>query len=371
MTAGDPVRTLVIGEALVDAVTEASGRVVEHVGGSPANVAFGLASLAHPVDLATWIAEDERGRRIEAVCRERGVALTDGSRRARSTSVAQATIDASGAATYVFDLDWQLPPLADLTAYGHVHTGSIAAVLEPGGADVRATLERARSVGATVSYDPNARPSLMGEPPTPARSSRWRSRTPTSSSSATRTSRGSAPASPRGGPGGRATLGPSLVVVTSGGEGALVRVTSTAEVKAVPAPSVRVVDTVGAGDSFMAGLVSGLLDLGLLGGDTERQRLRCAPRGRLACRGPGAAHGALTVSVPARTHRRGATSPAPSERRSGRPAGRHMFHSRHTLGIALRGGQHRLPRTSATAFSVGHGAATRTRPTLTDAVGMT
>src|SRR3954447_9593881 len=162
---GQPVRTLVIGEALVDAVTDASGGVVEHVGGSPANVAFGLASLEHRVDLATWIADDERGRRIEAVCRERGVALTEGSRQARATSVAHATLDPTGAATYVFDLDWQLPPLPDLTAYGHVHTGSIAAVLEPGGADVRATLERARSVGATVSYDPNARPSLMGEPP--------------------------------------------------------------------------------------------------------------------------------------------------------------------------------------------------------------
>ena len=46
---------------------------VEHVGGSPANVAFGLAALDHPVDLATWIATDERGNRIEAVCRERGV----------------------------------------------------------------------------------------------------------------------------------------------------------------------------------------------------------------------------------------------------------------------------------------------------------
>ena len=50
----------------------------EHVGGSPANVAFGLAALEHPVDLATWIATDERGRRIEDVCRERGVTLTAG-----------------------------------------------------------------------------------------------------------------------------------------------------------------------------------------------------------------------------------------------------------------------------------------------------
>ena len=126
--------------------------------------AFGLAALDHPVDLATWIATDERGSRIEAVCRERGVALMPGSQSAEFTSVAHATLDATGAATYVFDLDWQLPTIPDLTAYGHVHTGSIAAVIEPGGADVRAALAAARATGATVSYDPNARPSLMGAP---------------------------------------------------------------------------------------------------------------------------------------------------------------------------------------------------------------
>ena len=44
----------------------------------------------------------------------------------------------------------------------------------------------------------------------------------------------------------------------------------------MPAPTVRVVDTVGAGDSFMAGLVSGLLDAGLLGGAEAGARLRQA-----------------------------------------------------------------------------------------------
>src|SRR6476620_11869927 len=159
-----PVRTLVVGEALVDAVTTAGGDTAEHVGGSPANVAFGRAALEHPVDLATWIATDERGRRIEDVCRERGVALTAGSQGAPFTSVAHATIDATGAAAYVFALEWQVAAVPGLTAYGHVHTGSIAAVLEPGGDQVREILAAARELGATVSYDPNARPSLMGRP---------------------------------------------------------------------------------------------------------------------------------------------------------------------------------------------------------------
>jgi fructokinase len=272
-----PVRTLVIGEALVDAVTDASGTVTEHVGGSPANVAFGLAALDHAVDLATWIATDERGQRIEAVCRERGVALTPGSHQAAFTSVAHATLDETGAATYVFDLDWQLPPIVDLTAYGHVHTGSIAAVLEPGGTDVRAALAAARATGATVSYDPNARPSLMGAP---SYARRLIEEAIASADVVKLSDEDVEWLCP-----GEAlddvlaawgTLGPALLVVTRGGAGAVVSVPSTGEMRALPAPRVDVVDTVGAGDSFMAGLVSGLLDGGLLGGSSQRQALHAA-----------------------------------------------------------------------------------------------
>ncbi|GAA2744835.1 carbohydrate kinase [Terrabacter aerolatus] len=272
-----PVRTLVVGEALVDAVTTPAGDTEEHVGGSPANVAFGLAALDHPVDLATWIATDVRGRRIEQVCRERGVALTAGSQGAPFTSVAHATLDETGAASYVFDLEWQVAAVPGLTAYGHVHTGSIAAVLEPGGSQVRAILVAARELGATVSYDPNARPSLMGRPEL-ARETieasialadvvklsdedvEWLC--PGESLDAVLQKWGE--------------LGPAVVVVTRGGDGAVVRVTRTGEQLALPAPTVDVVDTVGAGDSFMAGLVSGLLDAALLGGPEARTRLHAA-----------------------------------------------------------------------------------------------
>jgi fructokinase len=50
----------------------------------------------------------------------------------------------------------------------------------------------------------------------------------------------------------------------------------TGELTSVDAPTVEVVDTVGAGDSFMAGLLCGLLDAGLLGGIAARERLRSA-----------------------------------------------------------------------------------------------
>ncbi|MHA3834459.1 carbohydrate kinase family protein [Terrabacter sp. AAH1] len=277
MSQPTPVHTLVIGEALVDAVTTPGGATEEHVGGSPANVAFGLAALDHPVDLATWIATDERGRRIEDVCRERGVALTAGSQGAPFTSVAYATLDDTGAATYVFDLEWQVASVPGLTAYGHVHTGSIGAVLEPGGSQVREILAVARGLGATVSYDPNARPALMGLPEQARRtieeSIRLADLVKVSDEDIAWLCPGESEDDVLR---GWAKLGPSVIVMTRGGEGAVVRVSRTGEQQALPAPHVDVVDTVGAGDSFMAGLVSGLLDAGLLGGPESRARLQQA-----------------------------------------------------------------------------------------------
>jgi fructokinase len=71
-------------------------------------------------------------------------------------------------------------------------------------------------------------------------------------------------------------LGPTLVVVTRGDKGAVIGLTTTGDLTSVDAPSVDVVDTVGAGDSFMAGLLSGLVQAGLLGGVQARERLRSA-----------------------------------------------------------------------------------------------
>jgi fructokinase len=268
--------TLVIGEALIDAVTSPDGTTAEHVGGSPANVAFGLAALEHEVDLATWIGTDERGARIEEVCRARGVRLTRGSQDARATPVAYATLAADGSAEYTFALDWQLSPVPSPAAYAHLHTGSIAAVLEPGGTAVRDTLAAVR-MHATISYDPNARPSLMGS----RDDARATIEAVAALSDVLKLSDAdlewlypgldlSAVLARLG------RLGASLVVVTLGPRGARARLTSSGEEVVLPARPTLVVDTVGAGDSFMAGLLSGLLDAGLLGGTSGRARLHRA-----------------------------------------------------------------------------------------------
>src|ERR1700750_3461800 len=94
---------MVIGEALIDVVMRDGRTLGEHVGGSPLNVAVGLARLDRSVDFLTWIGDDERGRRISEHLRASGARLADGSVEAARTATALATLDETGSATYMFD----------------------------------------------------------------------------------------------------------------------------------------------------------------------------------------------------------------------------------------------------------------------------
>ena len=199
-----------------------------------------------------------------------------------------AELDAEGHATYNFDLTRVLPTLPHISEVDHVHTGSIAATLEPGGTQVVGAL-KATHGEATISYDPNARPTLMGDP----QDARNRVEEIVVLSDVVKVSDQDVewfyP--------DRAiddvvqdwlALGPSLVVVTRGGEGATFAVRGADPVLAASA-EVQMVDTVGAGDSFMAGLLSGLLDAGLLGGEGARVKLGGRPHPAMCsrlCSGP-------------------------------------------------------------------------------------
>jgi len=270
------VDTLVVGEALVDIVQPVSGPVTEHVGGSPLNVAIGMARLGHPVRLAAYLAQDAYGELIARQLAADGVPLVDGSRSAAHTPTARAMLDENGSATYEFDLSWDLPyPLP--TDIGHFHTGSIAAALQPGATKVADAMLLARR-HATVSFDPNPRPSLLGA----ARDARAHLEQLIGYSDVVKASDEDI-AWLYGGAVEPAEivalwgqLGASLVVVTCGSAGALMHVTATGETETVPGRSVSVVDTVGAGDSFQSGLLSALLDAGLLGSPGARDRLRRA-----------------------------------------------------------------------------------------------
>ena len=259
-------RGLVIGEALLDIVDSD-----EHVGGSPLNVAVGLGRLGRDVDFLTYIADDPYGRRIIDYINAAGVQLVSGSQTAAHTATARAVVGDDGSASYVFDLDWQLSGTPTVTPPLLVHTGSIAAVQEPGCLAVTALVDTYR-LSATVSFDPNVRPSLIAD----RELARTRIEHLVEHSDIVKVSeddlRWIDPARP---PEQVAQtwlgLGPAIVAVTMADRGAVAY--CAAGVARVPARPVQVVDTVGAGDSFMAGLLDALWGSGLLGGD-RRTELR-------------------------------------------------------------------------------------------------
>ena len=259
-------RALVIGEALVDVVVHHDGSREEHPGGSPANVALGLARLGRPVDLLTWLAHDVYGQRVRSHLGASGVHVLAGNRSAVSTPVAIAHVDETGAASYEFELEWDLPTNwdGDDSAPLVVHTGSIATTLQPGGAAV-ARQVAARRQGSTITYDPNLRPAIMGSPAAvmPVVDQMVRSADVVKASSEDLgwlfPGKSAQDVAVRW-----ARSGPALVVVTHGRDGAFGVTASGAQVH-VDAPAVAVVDTLGAGDSFMSGLIDGLWSAGLLG----------------------------------------------------------------------------------------------------------
>ena len=264
------MRALVVGEALIDIVKSEVGAGTEHVGGSPLNVAVGLARLGRVTDFLTHIGNDDRGRQIRDHLDSAGVQLVPGSLVAKPTATARATLDSDGSASYTFDVDWQLTGTPRVVPPLVVHTGSIATVLEPGCLATAALVDMYR-LSATCTFDPNIRPALIADADTArARIDRMVERADVVKASQEDLHWLDPTRTPEQIAASWLTSGPSIVVVTFGGEGALALCTSGA--LRVPAFTVDVVDTVGAGDAFMAGLIDSLWSLDLLGA-TRRPQL--------------------------------------------------------------------------------------------------
>lgn len=259
----------VIGEALVDVVLSDTADPRAHVGGSPLNVAVGLARLGEDVLFVGRWGQDEYGTMIDEYLQAnavRSVLTADDS----PTSVATARLDPTGAASYGFTMDWTLPDAAEVErglseggALDHVHTGSIATMLEPGASTVMELLRRIEPT-VTISYDPNCRPTLVPDRAAARRRAEeivaladivhasdedlvwlYPDRTIEESIVAWQ------------------QVEPALVVVTRGAQDILCA--TAAGIVTVPTVPVEVEDTVGAGDSFTAALLAALKDRGLLG----------------------------------------------------------------------------------------------------------
>ncbi|MFB2584874.1 carbohydrate kinase family protein [Herbiconiux liukaitaii] len=291
-------RIVVIGESLVDVVLGA--QTVEHPGGSPLNIAYGLARLGRPVTLVTALGDDERGRSVAQHVLDAGVEIHPSSFRHEPTSSATARLRDDGSADYTFDLRWSLPAPHELhlPEAALVHVGSLGVFLEPGGTTVvdllRAATARgsaapasgARESGALASSDPASGDPASGDPasgesrpgiPLIAFDPNMRPSIVTDHAAAfarfeevaalTTVLKLSDEDAEWLYPGATVdeaidrilALGPILVAVTRGGEGAVLA--TAADRVAVPGRRVDVVDTIGAGDSFMSALLLGVAAL--------------------------------------------------------------------------------------------------------------
>jgi fructokinase len=264
-------RGLVIGESLIDIVERSDGTSDEHVGGSPLNVAVGLSRLGREVDFLTRVGDDSAGQRIADYVNDAGVQLVSESQTAARTATARAVVGDDGSAEYVFDLDWKLSGTPPVAPPLFVHTGSIAAVQDPGCLAVAALIDAYR-VSATVTFDPNVRPALIADRDL----ARGRIEHLVERSDIVKVSEEDLHWLDPDRPPERIAqtwlgLGPAIVAVTMADRGAVAF--CAAGVARVPTRAVRVVDTVGAGDSFMVGLLDALWGSGLLGGD-RRTELR-------------------------------------------------------------------------------------------------
>lgn len=264
---------LVCGEALLDVFSTGdtpTGLALDgRVGGSPFNVAVGLARLAQPVAFFGGISRGFVGERLMGALAAEGVDTSTVSRTDAPSTLSLIGLDTHGVPSYAFygdgAADRQLGPaaLAALPSrWQAIHLGSYATVVAPIAQTLRALVDRERD-RALVAYDPNVR--LNVEPDLAV----WRA-TLAAMQSRVHLLKISAEDLALLQPGttaetfARASLaaGVRLVVVTRGGEGALGWTASQhAAAAAVPVP---VVDTVGAGDTFQAALLTWLAEHGAL-----------------------------------------------------------------------------------------------------------
>jgi fructokinase len=256
----DPA-VVVCGEALIDLVPAGFGQWRAVCGGGPANIAVALARLGTRVAFAGRLATDGFGRQIREHLRAAGVDLRYAVAAAEPTTLAVLAVDAAGRADYRFYVDgtadwpWtpaQLPGrLPDSVRW--LCVGTLASVLPPGAEVIRHWAGRHR---VPVVFDVNVRPAVLPDPAAyRERVYRWLPVATVVKASEDDLAWLYPDRDPL--EAARDWLqraGPALVLLTRGGAGAVALPRDGAAVT-VPAPPVSIVDTVGAGDTFVAGFV--------------------------------------------------------------------------------------------------------------------
>ena len=274
---------VVCGEALIDMVTTGDSTRRPTPGGGPFNTARALARLEAPAAFLGHFSTDEFGRMLADQLAADGASLALATFGPEPTTIAIANIGGDGLAEYEFliqgtsapNLTRDMIPAELPVDVKAVHLGTLGLVLEPMASSLAALVRREHG-RRLVMLDPNIRPVLTTDP-------QYRPRLDSLISQSTIVKASDADldwlfqgldrmAAARA----LLARGPKMVVVTLGAKGAI-GVTASAEVR-VPAPAVRVVDTIGAGDAFGAALLAWLHDHGRLSRDLrlDREELRAA-----------------------------------------------------------------------------------------------
>ena len=270
---------IVCGEALFDLFAtghSATGLGFDGcIGGSPFNVALGLARLGQTVGFCGGIGTGFAGERLMQALADEGIDTAAVARVDAPTTLSLIGLDAAGVPSYAFygqggaDRQLRLEHLARLpTAARAFHFGSYAMVVQPVGATQRALVEREhrRSV---ISYDPNIRSNVEPDLAVWRETLEWM----LPRSHLLKVSDEDLDLLYPGQPiaqfaADALAAGTPLVVVTRGAEGAVgftARDTVT-----MPPVVVAVVDTVGAGDTFQAALLTWLAESGRLSPEAIR-----------------------------------------------------------------------------------------------------
>jgi fructokinase len=269
------MRVTVVGEAVLDRVRTADGQVTEVPGGSPANVALALARAGVHASLRARFSTDRSGRLLREHLQSEGVDLSAAIDTDDPALIVDADISATGSPTYTFHLEgaadfrWSADELHQAIPDGtrFLHTGSLAATTSPGAEVIRTW---ATSTGVPISYDVNVRPGVWAHDQdrerTAAQVSEW-ARAAVILKASDEDIENLMPNHSWQDWAGLMSHG-RIVVITCGGDGAHVWREGRAILHVHPEP-VQVVDTVGAGDTFMAWLLASLEHDDVLALDTD------------------------------------------------------------------------------------------------------
>jgi len=264
---------VVAGEALVDLIVAADGRLSATPGGGPYNAARTIARLGAECSFLGRVSSDRFGRDLLAGLRADGVGLDLVVHTEQPTTLAVAELDSSGAATYRFytegtaaaglrpgDVGGGLPGSALA-----LHVGTLGLVLEPTASTLAALVAQAPA-DVLVFVDPNCRPSVVGDRPAYLAGLRL----VLERADVVKVSGDDLDYLYPGAPhlvAARelAAAGPSVVLFTDGARSVHI-VTDVADLE-VPVPAINVVDTVGAGDAFGGAFLTAWLTGGRRAGD--------------------------------------------------------------------------------------------------------